>query len=753
MTITCRRNILTIVAVAILTLAIGQVQAMTVTVPNSDFELIYKPGQTTITGVVSGGGWTQGVGPDCPIDAGVYEFADITTGDTADIPGWLGYDRQGWIDWGGTYGRDQTTGNLQGSLANVSNHTPGGVNCYLSNGSGWGNPTGGLIVSDASLGNILNSSTYTLSMYAKGGAVPLVLDLLAGGVVVTPTSSVSPEAPEDWAKFSRTYDVASLTSYVGQAMTIVLGVGRNASGTQSQFDDVSLSYELVTQATNPIPENKSEHIILDQTLSWTGPSEDDPTYDLYFSSTNPDLGPATQELFGSSSIGYDPDLDYATVYYWRVNVNIGGDVYTGTLLTFTTGGKATDPTPENGQENVPGHTTDLSWTGDAFADSYKVYAGTEFPLSYIDEVSGCQYAGLPTPEQLTTYHWQVDEYIGTQLIAPGDPWHFTTSQAAIEAPPGDLSGDWAVGLPDLEIFVGQWLDGPGCVGHPTDCANLVGNNGVDMADFAVLAENWQKKGNPLIINEILASNSSCNPDPQGQYDDWIEICNLKDIAVDIGGMYLTDDLSEPAKWQIPDDSPLETTIGPQGYLLIWADGEPEQGPLHATFKLQNSGEEIGLFASNGSTPIDSVIYGQQVTNISFGRSGDGVSNWRFFGPPTPQASNTGGYLGLVAEPEFSVRRGFYEEACDVVLMCPTDGATMYYTFDSTDPTEVSTPYTGPVAISGTTCLRVAAFKTDYLPSVVVTHTYIFIDDVIKQTNMSTDITQDPVWVRKCMMRC
>ena len=100
MTITCRRNILTIVAVAILTLAIGQVQAMTVTVPNSDFELIYKPGQTTITGVVSGGGWTQGVGPDCPIDAGVYEFADLTTGDTADIPGWLrvrqaGVDRLG----------------------------------------------------------------------------------------------------------------------------------------------------------------------------------------------------------------------------------------------------------------------------------------------------------------------------------------------------------------------------------------------------------------------------------------------------------------------------------------------------------------------------------------------------------------------------------------------------------------------------------------------------------------------------------
>ena len=76
----CKRNVLTIAAVAVLALAIGQVQAVTVTVPNSGFELIYKPGQTTITGVVSTGGWTQGVGPDCPIDNGTYNFSDGTSG-------------------------------------------------------------------------------------------------------------------------------------------------------------------------------------------------------------------------------------------------------------------------------------------------------------------------------------------------------------------------------------------------------------------------------------------------------------------------------------------------------------------------------------------------------------------------------------------------------------------------------------------------------------------------------------------------
>ena len=73
------KTVLTIAAVAILALAIGQVQAVTVNVPNGDFETLYKPGTNTL-GVVSTGGWTQGVGPDCPIDSGTYEFDDAITG-------------------------------------------------------------------------------------------------------------------------------------------------------------------------------------------------------------------------------------------------------------------------------------------------------------------------------------------------------------------------------------------------------------------------------------------------------------------------------------------------------------------------------------------------------------------------------------------------------------------------------------------------------------------------------------------------
>ncbi|MBN2312275.1 MAG: lamin tail domain-containing protein, partial [Sedimentisphaerales bacterium] len=72
---------------------------------------------------------------------------------------------------------------------------------------------------------------------------------------------------------------------------------------------------------------------------------------------------------------------------------------------------------------------------------------------------------------------------------------------------------------------------------------------------------------PLVINELMASNSTCVEDPQGQYDDWIEIYNDGNETIDIGGMYLTDDLSLPTRWQIPADN----LIPAGGFLLIWAD--------------------------------------------------------------------------------------------------------------------------------------------------------------------------------------
>ena len=148
-------------------------------------------------------------------------------------------------------------------------------------------------------------------------------------------------------------------------------------------------------------------------------------------------------------------------------------------------------------------------------------------------------------------------------------------------------------------------------------------------------------GQDLFINEFLAKNDACCTDENGDDDDFIEIYNGGANAVDIGGMYITDDLGEPTEWQIPDTAPDSTTIEPGGFLLLWADKESEQGILHVEIKLSDEGEQIGLFASDGVTPIDTLTFGEQTEDVSKGRNPDGSDTWEFFTSPTPGATNGG----------------------------------------------------------------------------------------------------------------
>jgi hypothetical protein len=217
-------------------------------VPNGDFELIYKPGSTTITGVISSGGWTMGVGPDCPIESGTYNFSDTTSGTVADIPGWVGYDLAGWQYFGSTYERDPNNVDLQGSVSNQANHTEGGENGFLANGGGYGNPAGGLITSAAPVATVAADTAYVISMFAKGvegNEAPLVLDLLANGVKITPDASGNPILLTDlWLEYTRTYNADTMSAHAGKSLTIVVGLGRplpdGAVGAQLQLDDVAI---------------------------------------------------------------------------------------------------------------------------------------------------------------------------------------------------------------------------------------------------------------------------------------------------------------------------------------------------------------------------------------------------------------------------------------------------------------------------------------------------------------------------------
>jgi len=282
------------------------------------------------------------------------------------------------------------------------------------------------------------------------------------------------------------------------------------------------------------------------------------------------------------------------------------------------------------------------------------------------------------------------------------------------------------------------------------------------------AEQGDRADIPLVINELMASNSSVIPDPQGQYDDWIEIHNYGLEAIDIGGMYLTDNLSDTTKWRIPVGNPAATTIPTGGYLLIWADDDTADAGLHANFKLSADGEEIGLFGSDGITLIDSITFSDQIADISYGRYPDAGDYWQTFESPSPGIQNISAYLGEVAEVEFSHNRGFYVMPFSLTIATETEGAAIYYTLDGSEPYDLESGgrspngivYSEPISIYKTTCLRAKAVKPGLKPSEVNTQTFIFLDDIIQQPRspsgfptrwggtsadyeMDPDIVQDP----------
>ncbi len=245
---------------------------------------------------------------------------------------------------------------------------------------------------------------------------------------------------------------------------------------------------------------------------------------------------------------------------------------------------------------------------------------------------------------------------------------------------------------------------------------------------------------PLVINELMASNSSNIRDPQNQYDDWIEIHNFGIDSIDVGGMYLTDNMTIPTKWRIPDNKPSLTRIPAGGYLLIWADNDTADAGLHTNFKLNTDGEEIGLFDSDGITLIDRIIYPTQTTDISYGRFPDAGDDFRFFASPSPAARNDGAYSGHVADLEFSHHRGFYDSSFSVTIATETEDAIIYYTLDGSKPYEVDERgsingmvYTQAIPIMTTTTLRAIAVKSGFKSTKVEAHSYIFLDHVIRQT--------------------
>jgi hypothetical protein len=160
----------------------------------------------------------------------------------------------------------------------------------------------------------------------------------------------------------------------------------------------------------------------------------------------------------------------------------------------------------------------------------------------------------------------------------------------------------------------------------------------DVFVYQVKSNNSEVSG--PVINEIVASNSLGASDQMGEHDDWIELYNNSANPVDLSGFFLSDNILNLDKWEIPSG----TILPANGYLIFWADEDSSQGWNHCNFKLSSLGESIMLFDAQLQL-VDSLNFGAEQTDVAFARIPNGSGNF-VHQAPTFNANNENGTSGI-----------------------------------------------------------------------------------------------------------
>ncbi|WP_353568384.1 lamin tail domain-containing protein [Haloferula sargassicola] len=137
-------------------------------------------------------------------------------------------------------------------------------------------------------------------------------------------------------------------------------------------------------------------------------------------------------------------------------------------------------------------------------------------------------------------------------------------------------------------------------------------------------------------------------------------------------------------------------------------------------------ELIAELLTSAPVQVDSVDFGSQTSDLSYGRDAGG--NWGFFGVPTPGAANTAAPLTVPFATSAAVAAdldsGFYTTAQSVSLDGPA--GAVHYTLDGSDPQPGSPVYSAPIAVTATTIVRARVFEDGKIPGPVLTRSY-FLD--------------------------
>jgi hypothetical protein len=166
------------------------------------------------------------------------------------------------------------------------------------------------------------------------------------------------------------------------------------------------------------------------------------------------------------------------------------------------------------------------------------------------------------------------------------------------------------GLSVLDPALGVWT------GSPVFCSNCL-------------------EGITVGISEIVANNVSLYPDEADEREPLIELYNAGAEDVDLTGWTLSNTFANRELWAFSSG----TMLLRHQTLVVFADGETAEGPLHASFELSADGGQVILTAPDGSTD-GGVEYGPQAPDSGYAFSwneGGYVTTGATPGAPPPES--------------------------------------------------------------------------------------------------------------------
>ena len=301
-------------------------------------------------------------------------------------------------------------------------------------------------------------------------------------------------------------------------------------------------------------------------------------------------------------------------------------------------------------------TLDYGFDDDAFLNSLTTGWGGHVPqgiATYVNQRAPSAYsqtsdAQFPRDIQAWAYTPVVDDTLRIKAEAAGTPLSVQLHLSVDGAPyqtlsmnDDGLSGDGAAqdGRHGLKVYLAD-------ADQVSWYTSATYSDGAQPTDPCVPAQAWISRApnNPFRLNEVMALNSTFVTDEAGGYADWVEIVNTGDVPFNVAGLHLTNRRSEPQRFTFPS-----FTVDAGDHRVLWCDNDPEDGPLHTSFNVESSGDDLilSVWDEFGWRCVDQIAWDtQQLPNTSYGRVTDGADTWTTFvpgtnTPPTPNASNAG----------------------------------------------------------------------------------------------------------------